>query len=160
MNNFLLKNGSKKVLPFFFFLILLVLAPLASGFLNVAYDDGDLIVPVDTTIYIDNLTANVNNSQFLEGHPASYFYPASNPSGFISYVFNITYHNTFLAWNANYSNYSQFWYNMTSSGEDNASWNEPCLDSNLTIFLAVSSGPRSSLFFVISMIEATIPLAS
>lgn len=33
---------------------------------------------------INGSTLNVNNSQFLEGHPSSYFYPFSNPLNFIN----------------------------------------------------------------------------
>lgn len=35
-----------------------------------------------SSILINETTTNVNNSQYLEGHPASYFYPYSNPYSF------------------------------------------------------------------------------
>lgn len=40
--------------------------------------------PVQSIINGSNYSINVNNSNFLEGHPASYFYPNSNPFGFIN----------------------------------------------------------------------------
>jgi hypothetical protein len=45
-----------------------------------------LVSPLKVNIPITSTNSsllNINNSQFLEGHPASYFYPASNPNGFI-----------------------------------------------------------------------------
>ena len=35
------------------------------------------------TVVINQTTTNVNNSDYLNGHDSSYFYPASNPDGFI-----------------------------------------------------------------------------
>jgi hypothetical protein len=38
----------------------------------------------DKVITGANYSINVNNTNFLEGHPASYFYPASNPNNYIN----------------------------------------------------------------------------
>ena len=49
---------------------------------------------------------NVNNSQFLEGHPASYFYQASNPLGFITGFTELD--PVFSAWLSGFAyNYNQ-----------------------------------------------------
>lgn len=83
---------------------------------------------VTPTVYINETLFNVNNSQYLESHPASYFYQASNPSGYISsysesdpicmpYINNGTFYlnsNPLNFINSTYnSTYAQWAYNQT-----------------------------------------------
>jgi hypothetical protein len=55
---------------------------------------------------------------------ADYFFgDGSQLTGITGETYNETYHNTYEAWEGNYSAYSQFWYNMTTeSVEVNYRW--------------------------------------
>jgi len=73
---------------FLFLLVGLFLFFNLIPFVNSYYGYSTNSIP--NTIYLNQTTTNVNNSQFLEGHPASYFYPYSNPFGFYNLTnFNI-----------------------------------------------------------------------
>ena len=61
------------------------------------------------TVYLNSTTSNVNDSNFLNGHNSSYFYPYSNPLAFISAEVD----PIFAAWLAGF-NYN---YNQTQPAE-------------------------------------------
>lgn len=68
-----------------------------------------------TITSVNNNTLNVNNSQYLNGHPDSYFYPFFNPLNFINssaQLFNLT-NNTFVPYINAINNVDLGFYNIS-----------------------------------------------
>jgi hypothetical protein len=52
--------------------------------IDFGYNSGSGLSGGSSIVYLNNTASNVNNSDFLNGHNSSYFYPYSNPLAFIS----------------------------------------------------------------------------
>jgi len=117
------EKGKNKVIKKSYWLALMVICLFSLSFISATSCGYGYSCSSSSTVVLNQTTTNVNNSQFLEDHPASYFYQASNPFGFYnSTSFDInnyylksnpySYYNvttlpatTEPLWNANYSTF-------------------------------------------------------
>jgi len=63
-------------------LLIGVLLIMSIGIVSAIQDDAGTYIPFTYSPVVNYSLINVNNSQYLGGYPASYFYPYSNPSNF------------------------------------------------------------------------------